>query len=151
VLGQATVSAESCRPSVIADHKTAGAPAGAAGNGVVTGVGDAASETVPLNAALARPWAHFARRVVTSWVLIMVSEVPPALANDPLSTLPPSEESLMYDLPFLAGSELVKPTRDTPSDAATRDVGVQRIDPPDDAGTEYSVAQSFTCGIEADN
>lgn len=89
VLGQATVSAESCRPFVIADHKTAGAPAGAAGNGIVTGVGDAVSETVPANAALDKPWAQAARSVETSWVLVMVSEVPPALANDPLSTLPP--------------------------------------------------------------
>jgi len=150
VLGQATVSAESCRPFVIADHKTAGAPAGAVGNGVVTGTGDAANEMVPSNAALASPWAHVARRVDTSWVLVMVSEVPPALANEPLSTLPPKEERWMYDWPSLLRSEPENPTRDTPPDAATLDVGAQRIDPPDEAGTEYSVAQSLTCGTDAD-
>jgi hypothetical protein len=92
VLGQATVSGARCRPFVIADHRTAGAPAGAVGNGVVTGVGDAASETVPSNAALDRPWAHAARSVDSSSVLVMESEVPPVLANEPLATLPPKEE-----------------------------------------------------------
>jgi hypothetical protein len=50
----------------------------------------------------------------------------------------------------LLRSEVENPTRDTPLDAATRDVGAQRIDPPDKAGVEVSVAQSFTCGTVAD-
>jgi hypothetical protein len=42
------------------------------------------------------------------------------------------------------------PTSDTPPDAVTRDVAVQRIAPPDEAGTEYSVAQLFTWGTDSD-
>jgi hypothetical protein len=83
-------------------------------------------------------------------VLVMVSDVPPALANDPLSTLPPEEERLRYDPPLLLRNEPENPTKDTPPDAAIRDAGAQRIDPPDNAGTESSVAQSFTCGIDTD-
>jgi hypothetical protein len=87
LLGQATVSGLSCRLFVIADHRTAGAPAGARGTGVV-GAGGNVNEIVPSNAAPDRPWAHAPRSVDTFWVLVMVSEVPPALANEPLSTLP---------------------------------------------------------------
>jgi hypothetical protein len=50
----------------------------------------------------------------------------------------------------LLRNEPENPTKDTPPDAAMRDVGAQRIDPPDRAGTETSEAQLFTCGIDTD-
>jgi hypothetical protein len=56
----------------------------------------------------------------------------------------------MYDLPSLLRSELENPRRETPTDAATCEVGAQRIDPPSEAGTDDSVAQSLTWGTEAD-
>jgi hypothetical protein len=62
------------------------------GKGVVTGASDCASDMVPLNAALFRPWAHLPRSVDTFWVLVILSEVPLALANEPLSMLPPEDE-----------------------------------------------------------
>jgi hypothetical protein len=134
----------------MAPHRIGGAPAGALGKGAVIGSAVGVIARVPVNAAVVRPWAHFPRSRDTLWVLVMARDVPPALANEPLATFPPKEERDIYDWPCLLSEDPVNPTRYTPLDAATCDVGDQRITPPDEAGTEYRLAQVFTWGIDSD-